>query len=181
MDFQQSKTFQNLQSAFDYETRSKAKYDIFSVRADQEVLLGISFAFDTISRNDRFIAERLRNIINGGVLSTQQNLGEAAANEIYAGNQMYRDFSRTATEEGYGDIASLFNGIANIKLNHNLIFQTYLNEMQSNTLFCKNEAKLWICLGCGNILSGTCAPAICPICGYPQGYYELFINVNQSI
>ncbi len=179
MDFQQSKTFQNLQTAFDFEIRSKGTYDIFRVRADQEVLIGISFAFDTISRNDRFIAERLRNIIKGGAPNTQQNLEEAAENEYYAGNQMYREFSRIANEEGYGDIASLFSGIANIKLNHNLIFQTYFNQMQTDTLFCKNEARLWICLGCGNILSGTCAPTICPICGYPQGYYELFINDNQ--
>jgi rubrerythrin len=174
MDFQQSKTYQNLQSAFEFETQSKALYDIFSVRADQEVLLGISFSFDTLSRNDRFIAERLRSIINGGVFTTEQNLMEASENELYAGNTMYREFSRVATEEGYGDIASLFNGIANIKLNHNFTLQTYLSDIQNNTLFCKDEARLWICLGCGNILSGLCAPEICPICGYPQGYYELF-------
>jgi rubrerythrin len=174
MDFQQSKTYQNLQSAFAYETQSKAKFDIFSIKARQEVLLGISFSFDTISRNDRFIAERLRNLINDGEFNTLQNLTEATDNELYAGNSMYRDFSRIAVEEGYGDIASLFNGIANIKLNHNYALQTYLTDMQSNTLFCKNEAKLWICLGCGNILNGLCAPTICPICGYPQGYYELF-------
>ena len=174
MDFQQSKTYQNLLSAFSYETQSKAKYDIYSVKAGQEVLLGISFLFDTISRNDRFIAERLRNLINGGELNTQQNLTEATDSELYAGNIMYRDFSQVALEEGYGDIASLFSGIANIKLNHNYALQTHLTSMQTNSLFCKKEAKLWICLGCGNILSGLCAPTICPICGYPQGYYELF-------
>lgn len=174
MDFQQSKTYQNLQNAFAYETQSKAIYDIFSVRAEQEVLLGISFTFDTLSRNDRFIAERLRNIINGGVYTTEQNLREAANSELNAGNVMYRDYSRIAMEEGYGDIASLFNGIANIKLNHNFTLQNYLSEIQTGSLFCKDEPKLWICLGCGNILSGVCAPAICPICGYPQGYYELF-------
>lgn len=175
MDFQQSKTYQNLKNAFAYETQSKAKYDIYSIRARQEVLLGISFSFDTLSRNDRFIAERLRNLINGEEFNTQQNLTEATDNELYAGNTMYRDFSQIAVEEGYGDIASLFNGIANIKLNHNYALQTHLDNMQNDTLFCKNEAKLWVCLGCGNIMSGLCAPTICPICGYPQGYYELFV------
>lgn len=174
MEFQQSKTYQNLQSAFAYETQSKAKYDIFSIKARQEVLLGISFTFDTLSRNDRFVTERLRNLILGGEPDTKQNLAEAVDNELYAGNTMYRDFSRIAADEGYNDIASLFSGIANIKLNHNFTLQTYLTDIQNNTLFCKDEAKLWICLGCGNILSGLCAPAICPICGYPQGYYELF-------
>ncbi len=174
MDFQQSKTYRNLQSAFEFEAQAKTKYDIFSIKARQEVLLGISFTFDTLSRNDRFVSERLRNLINGGEQNTQQNLAEAAENELYAGNTMYRNFSRIAMEEGYSDIASLFSGIANIKLNHNYTLQTYLTDMQNNTLFCKDEERLWICLGCGNILSGLCAPEVCPICGYPQGYYELF-------
>lgn len=174
MDFKESRTYQNLQSAFAYETQSKAKFDIYSVKAAQEELLGISLSFDTISRNDRFVAVRLRNIINGGEPDTEQNLTEASDSELYAGNTMYRDFSKIAVEEGYGEIASLFNGIGNIKLNHNYMLQTYLTNMLTNTLFCKNEAKLWICLGCGHILSGICAPDVCPICGYPQGYYELF-------
>jgi rubrerythrin len=176
MDFQQSKTYQNLISAFEFETQSKAKYDIFSIKARQEVLLGISFTFETLSRNDRFIAERLRNLINGGEPDTEQNLTEAADSELYAGDVMYREFSQTARDEGYADIASLFSGIANIKLNHNYAIQTHLTDFQNNTLFCQEEARLWICLGCGNILNGVCAPEICPICGYPQGYYELFRN-----
>ena len=174
MDFQQSNTYQNLISAYEYETQSNGKYDIYSIKARQEVLLGISFSFETISRNSRFLSERLRNLINGKEFNTEQNLTEAADSELYAGNSMYRDFSRIALEEGYGDIASLFNGIANTKLNHNYALQSYLTDIENNTLFCKNEAKLWICLGCGNILSGLCAPTICPLCGYPQGFYELF-------
>ncbi len=87
---------------------------------------------------------------------------------------MYKSHIYPFTQEGFGDIASLFNGIANIKLNHNYALQTYLTNMENDTLFCKNETKLWVCLGCGNIMGGLCAPTICPICGYPQGYYELF-------
>lgn len=176
MDFQQSRTYQNLRTAYEYELQSKAKYDIFSQKASQDVFLGISFTFDTISRNDRYIASRLRNIINGGELSTMQNVLEARDNEYFAGNNLYQEFSRVAMEEGYEDISSLFSGIANIKLNHNLIFDTYFTSMQNNELFCKTEQRLWICLGCGNILSGLCAPALCPICLYPQGYYELFVG-----
>lgn len=176
MDFQQSKTFQNLQSALAFETQSSTEYNIASIQAGQENLIGISFTFDTLSRNDRFIAERLRNLIYGGEPNTEQNLIEATEDSLYAGNTMYRDFSRVATEEGFTDIASLFNGIANIKLNHNFTLSTYLTNLQNDELFCKDEERLWICLGCGNILSGLCAPLICPICGYPQGYYEIFPN-----
>lgn len=176
MDFQQSKTFQNLQSSLAVEMQSSTEYNIASIQARQEDLIGIGFTFDTLSRNDRFIAERLRNLIHGGEPNTEQNLSEAMAESFYAANTMYREFSRIATEEGYTDIASLFNGVANIKLNHNYTLHTNLSDLQNDTLFCKNEERLWVCLGCGNILSGLCAPLICPICGYPQGYYETLSN-----
>jgi rubrerythrin len=173
MDFQQSQTFINLQTAYEDELRSNAKYGLFSKFARQEVLLEISYIFDTASRNEQFIAERLHNIISGGSTSTLQNLLEANNDELTESNA-YREYARIAREEGYTDIASLFSGMANIKLNHNNTFQTVIEEIQYNELFCKPEEDLWICLGCGNILSGTCAPEICPICGYPQGYYQVF-------
>jgi rubrerythrin len=27
-------------------------------------------------------------------------------------------------------------------------------------------------LNCGNLFYGVCAPDPCPVCGYPQGYYQ---------
>lgn len=176
MDFQQSKTYQNLLNALAYETQSSSEYNIAGIQAEQENLIGISFTFETLSRNDRFIAERLRNFIHGGEPDTEQNLIEAAEDSLYAGNTMYREFSRIATEEGFNDIASFFNGVANIKLNHNYTINTYLSNLQNDSLFCKDKERLWVCLGCGNILSGTCAPIVCPICGYPQGYYQPLSN-----
>ena len=173
MDFQQSQTFINLQNAYKYELQSTAKFEVFSKRAEQEVLLGISNIFSTASRNNSFIAERLRRLLYDGDTTTAQNLQEAAEEEAYAQNNLYQEYSRIASEEGFNDLASLFNGIGNIKLNHTFAFRTAEDEMQNNTLFCKPGEVLWVCLGCGNILSGVCAPAVCPICGYPQGYYQL--------
>lgn len=174
MDFQQSQTFINLQVAYENELRTSSLYQLFSKRADQEVYLGIRNVFDTTARNGNFIGERLRRILYEGDTNTLQNLEEAANNEAYAENNIYREFSSIATEEGFSDIASLFNGIANIKLNHNITLQNLADQLQNNQLFCKEEEVLWICLGCGNILGGVCAPEICPICGYPQGYYQLY-------
>jgi rubrerythrin len=174
LDFQQSQTFVNLQNAYQYELQTSAKFEMFGIKAVENVLIGISYIFNTTSRNNRFIADRLRKLVFGGDTTTLENLEEASADETYADRDMYREYSRIAIEEGFNDIAALFNGIGNIKLNHNLTFQLTANDLRNDELFCKEEQTLWICLGCGNILSGVCAPAICPICGYPQGYYELF-------
>ncbi len=174
MEFQDSKSYLNLQTALENELRSNAIYGLYKRRSDQEVFLEISNVFETLSRNAQFISERLRRILNNGDTSTYQNLVNASNAEFYAANDLYSNFSHIATEEGYPDLASLFNGIANIKLNHYSTLQTLVENVESNQLFCKPQESLWICLGCGNILSGLCAPQICPICGYPQGYYEIY-------
>lgn len=172
MDFVQSNTYNNLIKALEDSYRSSGKQLLFSKRAYQDDLIQVSLLFDTTSRNNEFIAERLRRELYGENTSTLDNLADAS-NESLEESSEYREYSRIAMEEGYDRLASLFNGIANIKLNHNGNFSTLVSDIRSNQLLCKPTEALWICLGCGNILSGVCAPEICPICGYPQGYYEL--------
>ncbi len=174
MEFQDSKSYLNLQAALENELRTNALYGMYKNRSDQEVFLEISNVFETISRNAQFIGERLRRILNDGDTTTYQNLVDAANQEAFVANNIYINFSNVAVEEGYSDLASLFNGIANIKLNHYSTLQTRVDDMENNQLFCKSQENLWICLKCGNILNGICAPAICPICGYPQGYYQIY-------
>lgn len=182
MEFKSSQTFNNIQNAYNYELQASGKYKIFESKALQEILIGVGTSFNTISRNGLFIAKRLRNIINDGELNTFDNLLEAIRTEEYAELNIYRNYSRIAIEEGFGDIASLFNGIANIKLNHTFLFESLASNLQIGEMFCKPEETLWICLGCGNIMNGLCAPKICPVCGVDQGYYEtLALYSNRQV
>lgn len=171
-DFRLSRTYQNILSAYGDSLLANAKYSLFMKKANQEILIEIGLIFETISRNEQFIAERLRRILFDGTPDTSHNLEEASIEELNNSN-LYREYSRIAIEEGYVELSSLFNGIANINLNHNATFQSVIDEIQDNQLFCKPQQRLWLCLGCGNILSGECAPTVCPICGYPQSYYEV--------
>jgi rubrerythrin len=174
LDFQQSKTYINLLNALENELKTNAKLQLFRKKAGQDELLECRYIFDTAARNCEFISERLRRIVYGGDPSTLDNLLEASADAENAEKNMYREYSRIALEEGYQDISALFNGIGNIKLNHNVAFHNTAMAIQKSELFCKPTENLWICLGCGNIIGGLCAPEICPICGYPQGYYQLY-------
>ncbi|WFR56191.1 rubrerythrin family protein [Anaerocolumna sp. AGMB13025] len=175
MDFQQSRTFINLQSAFEGELISSSKYEIYGIRAREEDYQQIGYTFDVISHYQREHARIWWRLLNNGVLpNTLTNLLEAADAEDVRGNSIYRDYADIAREEGYDSIASLFDGVANIELNSEVIFRTFADEIQTNQVFCKNEEVLWVCINCGNILGGLCAPAICPICGFPQGYYQVY-------
>lgn len=174
MDFQQSKTYQNLRNAYERELMVSTLYDIFSDSATQDGYIEISNIFTTVSKNEKEHARIfLRQLNNGTIPNTQQNLASSADFENET-NSLYRDYASTAKEEGYTNLAALFNGIANIELNHNLQFTVQYNDVLRGTVFCKPGESLWLCLQCGNILAGTCAPEICPICAFPQGYYEIY-------
>lgn len=172
MDFQSSQTYQNLLNALRNEFETSAKYEMFGRQAMEESLMEVSNTFNSISGNHIFISQRLWRILNDGPTTTLENLRDAASDEEYAERELYRKYSLMAREEGFEDLSKLFNGIANIKLNHTVVFQTTATELENGSMFCKEEEGLWVCLGCGNILSGLCAPEVCPICLRPQGFYE---------
>lgn len=171
MDFRQSQTFKNIEIAYNIELEAHGKYSLFNKIALMEELIEIGFLFDDLSRNELFIAERLRSILHDGQPNTSMNLIEASESVLNESNQ-YREFARVAIEEGYTQYASLFSGIANIMLSHHNSFENMIKDIDRGELFCKPQEALWQCLGCGNILSGLCAPDRCPICGYPQSYYQ---------
>lgn len=172
MDFRNSRTYQNLVDALHFELTSKALYDIYSVQALREEYVEISRVYDIFSRNDLEHARIWMRILNGGTLpNTLENL-EASVQRI--GGNPYGEYALIAREEGYDEIASLFGGMGIIDANQDTTFDTFINEINTNQVFCKEEETLWICQACGNIMAGECAPEICPVCGYPQGYYRVF-------
>ena len=174
MDFQQSKTFQNIQDAFFRKLNSSALYSLYADRARQEDYIEIAHLFDVTTRNEREHARIWWRQLNGGELpTTVDNLRNSIQVEEETGNNLYRLYAQTALEEGYNDISALFSGIANIDLNHSLDFQVQYEELQKGNYFCRPTMHLWICMQCGNILSGDCAPERCPVCGFPQGYYQI--------
>ncbi len=174
MEFQQSKTYSNLQSAYERELMTSTLYNIYGDKAYVEQYIEIGNNFYVISNYEKEHARIfLQNLNNGIIPNTEQNLQTSSNFELETAN-LYRTYAETALAEGYTDIAALFNGIANIELNHNLVFTNSYDNVITNQVFCKPDETLWICMRCGNIMGGTCAPEICPICGFPQGYYRVY-------
>lgn len=175
MDFQQSRTYNNIVSSYEGELMSSTEYQIYADRARQDGFVEIGNIFDTAARNQKEHARIwLRRLNNGIVPPTANNLLAASELEGRIGSETYREYARIALEEGYDDISALFSGIANIELNHSLTFRTAYENVIRDEVFCKPRQSLWICMQCGNIMSGNCAPEICPVCGFPQGYYRLY-------
>lgn len=175
MDFQQSRTYQNLQEALAWKLNTATLYSLYADRAREEDYIEIGNIFDTTSLNEREHARIWWRQLNNGVLpTTAENLANSIQIENEAGDNLFRDYARIAQEEGYEDISALFSGIANIELEHSLNFQVKYEDVQKGEVHCKPTLQLWICMQCGNILSGECAPERCPVCGFPQGYYKIY-------
>lgn len=174
MDFQQTKTYQNLLQAYQEELMAGTRYSIFSDIARNEGCIEISNIYNTAVRNEKEHARVWLRRLNQGMLpNTVETLQEASLYEADNVNNMYQEFARVAREEGYNEIAALFSGIANIDLYHGENFKILTDNIIRGQEFCKPISSLWICTQCGNILYGDCAPVICPVCGFPQGYYKL--------
>ncbi|MBE5983828.1 rubrerythrin family protein [Lacrimispora sp. AGF001] len=175
MDFTESRTYKNLGIAFNAEAIASTRDRIFADVARQEGYIEIGNIYEINAQNNLEHARIWFRQLNQGILpNTEEALMQSRDNELNLANKLYQDFARTAREEGFLDIAALFAGIANIDYNQGTRFSGLLRNVVQKEVFCKPSEALWICMQCGNIMSGECAPLICPVCDYPQGYYRLY-------
>lgn len=175
MEFQQSRTYANLQNAYERELMLSTLFTIYSDISRREGYQQIGNVYTTFSRNNKEHARIwLQQMNMGNLPTTAESLAFSSEAENFNGNQLYREYAQIANEEGYNEIEALFNGIGNIDLNHGLQLEIHYNNVIRDNVFCKEQPTLWICMQCGNIMSGLCAPEICPVCGFPQGFYRTY-------
>lgn len=174
MDFRRSKTYDNLQIAFDRELKSSTIYKIYGLKARKDGYIQIGNIYDETSRNEREHAQIWLKLLKcGKIPSTYENLKDSYTGENEEAPQRYLDFADVARGEGYVEIANLFDGVANIEKNHEERFRKFAKNIKTDTVFCKNTKVVWICSNCGHVVYGECAPHKCPVCGYPQAYFEI--------
>ena len=102
---------------------------------------------------------------------TVTNLKDAAAGENYEWTQMYAEFAKVAKEEGFDDIAWLFESVVAIEKEHEERYRKLLEALEKGTVFADVEEQIWVCSNCGHIHIGKEAPSVCPVCAHPQGYF----------
>ena len=113
-------------------------------------------------------------LLNGGeVSSTMDNLKMAAEGENYEWTDMYAEFAKTAREEGFDEIARLFDGVAAIEKEHEARYLKLLENVKGGLVFSKEGDVIWQCSNCGHICVGKKAPEVCPVCAHPQSYFQV--------
>ncbi|MBO5229941.1 MAG: rubrerythrin family protein [Clostridia bacterium] len=174
MEFKGSRTEANLMAAFAGESQARNKYTFYAARAKKDGYEQIADIFMKTADNEKEHAEIwLKQLHGGDIPETTENLRDAAAGENYEWTEMYKEFERVATEEGFTQIAALFKMVGAIEKEHEKRFKTLRENLEKGIVFSREGETVWICRNCGHLHVGKEAPAMCPVCSHARAYFEI--------
>ena len=191
MDFIKTQTYQNLASAFAGECQAGMRYQMIAKLAMKEELKTLSDAVKHIAKNETLHATQFFNqIIEKG--GSRENIKLDAGYPFHAGTLLeglkfaegdekdeataiYPNFAKIAEEEGFKDIAKLFELVAKVEERHQAVFRYLADAIKDGALYKNDSPILWICSECGHAHVATEAWKVCPLCKAKQGYVELHL------
>lgn len=173
MELKGSKTEKNLMEAFAGESQARNKYSYYASQAKKDGYEQIRAIFEETANNEKEHAKLWFKALHGGkVPTTIDNLKDAASGENYEWTDMYDRMAREAREEGFEDLAKLFEGVKEIEKSHEERYKKLLDNINNGEVFKKEKKMVWVCRNCGHIHYGD-APEVCPVCNHPKSYFEI--------
>ena len=171
-DLKGSKTEANLMAAFAGESQARNKYTYYSAQAKKDGYVQIATIFEDTANNEKEHAKIWFKLLHGGgIPDTLANLKDAAAGEHFEWTDMYAGFAKTAREEGFNDIAALFEMVGKIEKEHEDRYNILAKNMEDGKIFRKDSPVEWECANCGHRHTGEAAPEVCPVCVHPKSFF----------
>lgn len=172
MELKGSKTEKNLWEAFAGESMARNKYTYFASAAKKAGYEQIAAIFQETADNEKEHA-KLHFKALSGIGDTLANLLAAAAGEHEEWTEMYPRMAKEAREEGFNDLAVMFEGIAKVEAEHEKRYRELAKNVEDGTVFAKGGKLFWKCRNCGAVFELDKAPEKCPVCQHPQAYFEI--------
>ncbi len=181
-----TQTEKNILKAFVGESQARNRYTYYAGTARKEGLVQISAIFTETAEQEKEHAKRLFKLLEGGrveitdvcaagvVGSTLDNLKAAAEGENAEWTEMYPSFAATAREEGFPEIAAIFEAIAVAEKGHERAYRTLYANLEEGKTFKRDGVVIWRCRNCGYLHEGPEAPEVCPACAHPRAHFELY-------
>ena len=185
MELKGSKTEQNLMAAFAGESQARNRYLYFASKAKKEGYRQISEIFEETANQEGEHAKRLFKFMPGGEVeitgsfpsgvigSTVENLKASAGGENHEWTEMYPSFAKIAREEGFENIADVFESIAVAEKQHEKRYLTLAKNVVEGKVFKKDAPAKWRCINCGYVHEGEEAPDLCPACAHAKAHFEI--------
>lgn len=183
-----TRTEKNLLAAFAGESQARSRYTLFAEKALEEGYRQIASIFLETAEQELSHARGFFSYLEGGTVTitagypagvvgdTKQNLAEAAAGEREEWSDLYESFAKTASDEGFPQIANHFKLIAGVEQMHEQRYLRLLERMESGQVFEQPDPVEWMCRKCGFTINSKSAPKRCPVCGADQSWFERKAN-----
>jgi rubrerythrin len=180
-----TETEKNLLKAFAGESQARNRYTYYASKAKKEGYVQMQKIFLETADQEKEHAKRLYKFLEGGELeitagfpagkigSTADNLKGAAAGENYEWTDMYPSFAKKAREEGFNEIADVFESIAIAEKQHEKRYKALLHNIENQTVFKKDQKVTWVCQNCGYVHEGEEALENCPACAHAKAHFEI--------
>src|SRR5690554_539684 len=185
MSIKGTQTEKNILTAFAGESQARNRYNYYAGKARKEGYVQIADIFEETANQEKEHVKRLFKLLEGGeveiaaafpagVIGTiAENLKAAASGENFEWTDMYPTYAKVAREEGFSEIAAIFEAIAVAEKQHEKRYQGLLANLEAGTVFKKEQVVTWRCRNCGYLHQGQEAPEVCPACAHPQAHFEL--------
>ena len=181
MELKQSKTYEYLKRAFIAECAARTRYEFVEYGQRMAGYEGLATITDKIAYQEFNHARMLYTHIEDSdkkIIENEQikvdlpfrqkwdlveNLKLTAQDEEEEA-KFYQKAYKTATEEGFPEIASLFEMIRKVEIKHKKVFNYLYEKMKDKKLFNSDREKEWCCPSCGHTVKSEVAPEKCPLC-----------------
>ena len=167
-----TKTEANLMAAFAGESQARNKYTYYASQAKKAGYEQIAALFQETADQEKEHAKMWFKLFHG-IGDTEANLLDAAQGENDEWTDMYPTMAKEAREEGFDDIAEMFELVAAVEKAHEERYRKLLANVAGKLVFSREGECIWQCRNCGHLHVGKEAPKMCPTCKHPQAYFQI--------
>ena len=196
MELIKSKTYENLAKAYSGECQAYVRYRFIEYGARYNGYACLAEMIDTIANNEfhharmfyTFIQKASQkpieniDICSGYPFKEKwdlvENLKLAAEDEQAEEQEVYPKYAKIAKEEGFTEIAKLFDDIIQVESCHRKVFTDLYNQMKTKTLYKKTKKVMWKCADCGYESEGFEPWDKCPLCQAERGKVMIKLSNN---
>lgn len=180
-----TRTEKNLLKSFAGESQARNRYEFFASVARKEGYEQIANIFMETSLQEKEHAKRFFKFLEGGMTeitagypagkigTTKENLKAAAEGEHEEWGDIYPDFSKTAMDEGFPEIATAYKMIAKVEAEHERRYLKLLQNISEDQVFMKKGKVWWKCINCGYVYESVKALETCPACLHPKAFMQM--------
>ena len=192
MELKESQTYKNLARAYAAECQARTRYEFAEYGFRYNGFEAIAQIIDTIAYQEfnhaRMLYTKIQSAdkklidninIEAGFpfkekWDMEQNLKILAEDEELEA-KAYEEFIKVAKDEGFDEIAELFDMIRIVEIAHQKLFLNLYEQFKSKTLYKKKSEQAWICPNCGYVHYDKEAWETCPLCQAKQGVCQVII------